>query len=699
MQDLLDKSLSPDRPRRFVCNPRWSRVGILLLSVWGAGLRSEEPVWPTDAGRLLSATFCEYRSAHFHAGIDIKTWGQDGYRVFAIDSGSVVRIQVSPHGYGRAVYFETAGNLTAVYAHLSRFNESIEKIVREEQERQGRFRVNIYLRPGDRVYRRGEVLAYTGRTGTVAPHLHFEIRDAFNRPVNPYLVHYRVADRIPPRIHALALSPLSYPAHAGGDFQPRVYPVRMLGPGRYRIDEVITGWGELGFAVSATDLADGAENPLAVYSLEVYIDTVRVFSSRYDRFSYEVTRQMVIHRDGRLLADHGREFQRLYRAGGNTLDFYEPALPRLGVLAGGAEETFQDGRTALGPGDHPFRVVAGDFQGNRSELTGILRIAPAILNHDRPLNFSYSRPAPFDEPDVLSGTIQSVFYDDYIRFRVGLPAHQGPEPGLYVSGGMNRHVRVPLTRVAEDAFAAAYPVSFFSGDRLRAEAVCPSEGVIARSPDFPVFSAVPGRGEEWVSDDRRFRVRFRTGSLFAPLHGTVIPDTASLPADSRVYAVIPEETPLDDPVLVQFAGLDVTDSRLGVYRISGTGTPAYAGRETEDGFLGARTRHLGRFAALRDTVPPEILYLRPAEGTVYRTQTPRIAAGFRDALSGIGGEDDYVFRLNGRRLIMEYDPPRNTAFYPYPADFEPGDYVLSVEIRDRAGNVSRRETRFRILPN
>ena len=58
---------------------------------------------PLDIPLYLSATFGELRNNSFHAGIDIKTQGVEGKRVYAVADGYVSRIGVSPFGYGNVV--------------------------------------------------------------------------------------------------------------------------------------------------------------------------------------------------------------------------------------------------------------------------------------------------------------------------------------------------------------------------------------------------------------------------------------------------------------------------------------------------------------------------------------------------------------------------------------------------------------------
>ena len=81
---------------------------------------------------LLSGTFGELRSNHFHTGIDIKTGGVEGKEVYSIDDGYVSRIKVSAWGYGKAIYINHLNGTTSVYAHLKEFSDKIDSIVKKE---------------------------------------------------------------------------------------------------------------------------------------------------------------------------------------------------------------------------------------------------------------------------------------------------------------------------------------------------------------------------------------------------------------------------------------------------------------------------------------------------------------------------------------------------------------------------------------
>jgi hypothetical protein len=99
-----------------------------------------------------------------HAGVDIAA--PPGQPVLATADGVVTRA-TSDAGYGRFVELKHAAGLVTRYAHLARFAPQIA--------------------PGVAV-RAGEPVGQTGSTGSsTGAHLHFEVRDDQDRPLNPEL--------------------------------------------------------------------------------------------------------------------------------------------------------------------------------------------------------------------------------------------------------------------------------------------------------------------------------------------------------------------------------------------------------------------------------------------------------------------------------------------------------------------------------
>jgi hypothetical protein len=366
---------------------------ICLLLILQIAVHAQEYIWPTDASPYMTSAFGESRPRRFHAAIDVKTWNQVGYKTFAVRSGYVERLSISPFGYGRALYLRLDTGEIAVYAHLERFNEKLQTLAEQEQERVGRYRIDKYFSPGALAVQKGEVIGYTGQTGIGTPHLHFELRDSRNRPFNPFLRGFKIADTAPPTITNLAVSPLLPGAMVNGDFLPIVWrPFRQNG--KWRIAETIHISGKVGVAVDAYDQANGVENRFCAYRLQLFVDDSLQFQSQYDRFDYEQNKLIELDRDFLLKRRGFGDFQRLYRVTGNTLGFYSHLNHADGALLCLPDEAqgsvvpnyLMDERVvaprqyqplqALSWGEHRLRVVVSDFFGNQAILDADLMVGP-----------------------------------------------------------------------------------------------------------------------------------------------------------------------------------------------------------------------------------------------------------------------------------------------------------------------------------
>jgi len=681
----------------------------LLESAFG-----QATVWPTDASRIITSSFGEYRSGHFHAGIDFKTWGRTGYKVFAIGDGSVVRVRVSPYGYGRAVYLRMDNGIVVVYAHLSRFSEQLEHLIKKEQKRRGRFTVERVYAPGDLRVARGDVLGYTGRSGTRDPHLHFEVRDEESRPFNPLYFMHSIEDTIAPAIRAVAVTPLHADSHVEGDFQPCVFSAHRQSHGTYTLDSIVTAWGKIGFSVSASDRANGAPNRFAPYRVRLFVDDRLIFTSRYERFSYSQTRQVELDRDYRLNRWGKGLFQKLYRDEGNDLPFYEPASPEAGILtcrndwveaadSGGysGHSSGNGGGIFIDPGEHTVRIEVADYFGNRSDIQYILRMIP--LPEVSALSFDED-PSTQEGSSHLSPNVDAEldthFFEDYVRIRLQFDEPPTGLPTLFAGFHQWDKKLVPLVPIHRREFAGALAVEEGAQGILTMEAhFSDGEGTqrVIRDEE-QVFSVTASEGGTVLSDDGRCSVFFPQGSVYRSLLSTCRKEPFSHPAGfiDYKYDVFPQDIPLRRGVKIVFdaSQYDGDKQKLGVYQVGEDGNVSFAGSRWEDGQMTAWIGGCSGFTMLVDTVSPQIDFILPEPGARIKDRTPRIAVGFRDTLSGISDEEQYIIHLDNRRLIIEYDPFHKLGFHPVEEPLTPGEHVIHVLIRDHAGNAITRESVF-----
>ncbi|MBU0743213.1 M23 family metallopeptidase [bacterium] len=331
----------------------------LLAAAAASALASaipDAPSWPLPLEtRYLTSNFMEHRSGRFHAGLDLKTEGRTGFPVLAAEDGWIARIRVSPAGYGKTLYLRGASGRTYVYAHLERIGDRWRSEVRRAQARRGRYDVTLHFPAGKHEVSRGEILALSGQSGAAGPHLHFEVRDAENRPLDPQAHGFSVPDTLPPtilKIRAMPASPLS--RVEGGLAARSVSGDPLSGElPRLRIR------GRVAFSAQILETSDIMGFRLEPYRLAVSLDDSLVFESRNDGYDFALQHLMRLE----WLEQPGWHERWLMRREGD-------------VLPGRRGEGWSLDPAVLTPGEHVVRVTAADRAGNDSEVFWTLLVSP-----------------------------------------------------------------------------------------------------------------------------------------------------------------------------------------------------------------------------------------------------------------------------------------------------------------------------------
>ena len=247
---------------------------------------------PLDIPLILSGTFAELRSNHFHSGLDIKTQNRTGFKVFAAADGYVSRIKISHFGYGKALYITHPNGYTSVYAHLENFNPEIEAYVKKQQYINESFELELFPKAEELKVLSKEMIAYTGNTGgSGGPHLHFEIRDSNSRPMNPLLFGIEISDTKKPIVSSVFAYPLSKDAQINQS-ENRV-KIRLIPQkdGSYNAEN-ITAFGKIGFGISTYDQQNGASNKNGIYKIDTYCNGKEKFKIAFEKFSFAETRYL-----------------------------------------------------------------------------------------------------------------------------------------------------------------------------------------------------------------------------------------------------------------------------------------------------------------------------------------------------------------------------------------------------------------------
>ena len=321
---------------------------------------------PVKIPILLSGTFAELRSNHFHSGIDIKTQGQTGFPVYSVADGFISRIVVSPTGYGRALYISHPNGTTSVYGHLESFREDIQEFVKTHQYNQKSFRVDIQLLPGRFQLKKNEQIALTGNSGSSGgPHLHFEIRDTRSEyPLNPLKNNFSIKDNIPPKIFSLMVVPLNDTSHVNYETKRRTYPV-VYYDGKYHIknNPTVPVYGEIGFALKTYDYLNGTWNKCGVNDIQLTVDDELYFSYSNNEFSFDESRYInsfILYDE---FINHKSWYVKTWIEPGNQLSVY-PYSNSNGIL------------NANKNGNHSIRIELKDSYNNKSVMKFDVKTVP-----------------------------------------------------------------------------------------------------------------------------------------------------------------------------------------------------------------------------------------------------------------------------------------------------------------------------------
>ncbi|MDZ7316844.1 MAG: M23 family metallopeptidase [candidate division KSB1 bacterium] len=684
---------------------------LLLLFLFPLVLSAEEYFWPTEASRLLTSSFAESRNGRFHAGIDIKTWGQTGFPVFAVRDGYVSRISVSPFGYGRALYLTLDTGETVLYAHLERFADPIQDYVKREQAAQESYEIQLFLTKDKFSVKQGEIVAYTGDSGVGYPHLHFELRDEHGNPVNPFRRGYFVEDNVRPVITKVLIQPLDAFSSVDHDYEPVIlYPVAK-GGGQYEINRPVAVHGRIGFGVSAFDQMEGADHRFGIYGSELWIDDQLIFASRCDGYPIAFNNHFNLDRDFRQRVRGTGTFYNLYRDLGNRLPFYPVDAPYYGVVDFTDGEKEQEGIVEIPKGvvrlkgtSHRFVIRTFDYWGNAAEVAGRLWVdggeSVVVPPHDDEEEMEELQSVP-EQESIHLYDVAFRFYDRYIRL-----VFTAQRPGLgepIVRGEICKRkiFTLPVRKAGSVTYIGAWPLSDCQTGPLVLSISAASQPQNEQRETLNFMTVPVGKERLLQSDDGLCSLFFEKTSLFKDLfvRSYVEKNISAYQVVGHAYRFEPSDVPLNSGVrvILRYPESEPAPRQLGVYQKSGNSLlfldNVLNGQACT---VSARAKSLGVFVLARDSQPPQIAYLLPADKSSIKTRRPMLKASFRDNLSGIGGENSRVLKLDGRKVIAEYDYEREVLFYVPEEPLAPGNHTVELFVRDKSGNAASLKHTFTI---
>jgi hypothetical protein len=366
---------------------------------------------PLDIPLVLAGTFGELRNNHFHAGLDIKTKQKEGLKVYAAANGYVSRIKISLWGYGKTLYITHPNGYTTVYAHLSKFNPTIEKYIKQKQYKRERFEIQVFPKANELPIKSNEIIAFTGSTGGfVGPHLHFEIRDTkTEKPINPMLFGIVVRDNIKPTINTLIGYSLNVNSAINQVNTPVQIPFKKLKNGDL-LAEKINAIGIVSFGINAYDQLNGAANKNGLYNLKMLVNGKKEFEFKASSFSFSESKYINLLIDYKRFATLKQRIQKCFIEPQNKLSLYT---------------TSNNGYLFIKDGfSYSVKIIASDFKGNSRTITIPIegKNLPTLVKHKittTPYKINYTKFSKFTKNGVTVAFPKNTFYNNlYLNFKV-----------------------------------------------------------------------------------------------------------------------------------------------------------------------------------------------------------------------------------------------------------------------------------------
>lgn len=551
-------------------------IFVLFISFFSYSQTKTDYISPLDIPLLLSGNFGELRGSHFHAGVDFKTQGKEGLKIYAIEDGYVSRIKVGAYGYGKALYVTHPDGNTSVYAHLQKFSPDIEKYIKKRQYTRKSFEIEAYPKAIELPVKKGELIAYGGNTGSSGgPHLHFEIRDSSARAMNPLLFGYDILDEIPPSVYQLVGYSLGSDSQIEKSQLPRQINMTKQSDGSYLADK-ITASGSIGLGIQSIDKQNDTYHICGVYRVTLEINGIVHFQYVFDKLDFTEARYINVFSDYEQYVDKKTRIQLLYKKAGNRISTIYRNIKNNGHI------DVQDGMSYLAT------ISVEDIKGNTTRI-----VLP------------------------IEGKQQEIIE---------------PKP------------------IAEGKLLVAKRDQFYTFENGNVY--------------FP---------ENTFYDDFMIQIDSKNDTLSLHHPREAVHKQFTLNIENKKFTE--EET-----------------AQVFIAYLNEKNRPSAERTTYKNGVFTAKTRNLGRFTLMKDTIPPTVRPVNFKNNGLLNASTLKVE--IKDDLSGIGS---YSASLNGEWILFEYDPKTRMLTFDF-SDIEAKKtdaYKLEMIVKDGVGNVQKLNVSFK----
>ncbi len=652
-------------------------------------MSGQDYTWPTSTGKELTSNFGEFRDLHFHMGVDIRTHSTIDHPLYAIQDGYIFRIATNFSGYGKVLYLKTSDGKIAVYGHLNRFNDNLEELVHNLQNKNNSYFINKYFTPNEYPVNRGEIVGYSGNSGgSTGPHLHFELRSENDQPLNPLTSGFTLSDNVPPQFLDVSIIPLMPGAQINNSPLPQNYYPVATSTNTYFIQDTILASGKFGIATHVIDKIQNVSFSYQIEKLELLVDSISTFSVRYNLLDFSEGKNISTVYGQPVNHPKRDDFQKLYRLG---------TFPKLSIL-----KEDDSGIIHLTNGIHKIEIMAWDANQNKSVLIfhikSVNKTKTEKSNHLLNLT-NYS---------VYNNT-NNVFKPELVQLEKGAIFHL--QTDVNDSNKIIAFIEIseklltfPLIKIGVDSYASnLINLSNFKDTKACGFLIYSDTTQKYQFPFIPT-KIIPNTNKKVKSVDglcsvETNRAYHDTTLLWIAKYNSPV-RINSVNRKSDIYELHPYGIPFKNSVTTALTINNAIDlEHCSIYTFDNKKLKwnfVKSRADTIQNILSASINKAVLFTVLEDTQSPNILFTNPKNQQMYLADSLKnLLIVINDDLSGIDpSEENLKVFLDGKRIWVAYQPVDKEISYKLSDTLTMGEHNLLINIKDRSGNSTSKTIKF-----
>ncbi|MFC1784323.1 M23 family metallopeptidase [Candidatus Neomarinimicrobiota bacterium] len=662
---------------------------LFLLIFITSQILGQDYVWPIGTGKQLTSNFGEFRDKHFHMGIDIRTNSSIGHPIYAVQDGYIYRIATDFKGYGKVLYLITKDYKIVVYGHLNEFSERLENLLFELQNENQSYFVNKYFTREEYLVKRGEIIGFSGNSGgSTGPHLHFELRNGIEQPLNPMTNGFPITDNIPPNFLNLSIIPLDEGTQINGSPLPQSYSPVQLSPCEYILTDTISVAGFFGITTQVIDKIQAATFSYQIEKLELSVDSISAFSVHYDSLDFSESEYIATVFGQPIYHSKHDAFQKLYR-----LEHY----PKLTI-----HQDDKSGIINLTDGIHKVEIVASDAAQNESTL--IIYIKSIIPSK----KVKYKTLLNLNEYPIFNTELK-VFNPELIQlekgaiFQLQTNVNSSDTIRAFIEKS-DMIMTFPLIKIGANKYVSEMINPYLFKDSKSCGFIIYSDQMTKYEFNFTPMLIFPDSAQKIILHDGLISVE-TNNAIYDTTLMWITEQIFKPPKDSvthkySIFKLHPYGIPFKNDISISLAtNNDIDLKRCAIYTFNKKKSKwdfEKSNIDTINNFITAKFSEANIFSILEDTRPPWFLDIYPENQQTYSKDIlEQFIITLNDDLSGIDLSEEYLtVYLDAKRIWVAYQPVDKEISYNLRNALSIGEHSLLINIQDRSGNSASKTIKF-----